>query len=214
METSRTFARVCAPIDPQWIVQLAGKALKRRFSDALWNRERGRLVVREDITWLGLPIVSDKEMPAEQHIGREAAETLFVQLALARLDFQRIPQELQGNRQVIERCASIADRLRDRSLLIGEEQIGDAYNKLLQGINRGDNPRALTSLSALNTLFRDFGKNCLRLREQDVSRHWRWAERAFPREVLAGPGLRWRCVIAIALVTMTMVPRCCSRNPP
>ena len=158
METSRTFARVCAPIDPQWILQLAGKAVKRRISEPVWNAERGRLVVREDITWLGLPIISGKEIPAEQHVGREEAEKLFATYALARLDFQRIPRELQVNRQIIERCTSVAERMRDRSLAVTEEAIAAAYHKQLQHIKRGDNLRPLTSLAALQRLFRDFGE--------------------------------------------------------
>ena len=190
IETSRTFARMCAPIDPQWILALAGKSVKRRLSEPLWNRERGRLVVREDITWLGLPIVSGKEIPAEQHIPREEAERLFMVYALARFDFQRIPRELQANRRIIDNCSSIAERMRDRSLALTEEHIATAYQKSLNAINRGDDPRPLTSVAALQKLFRDFGKNCLRLRETDLSSQWRWAERSFPREIVAGPGLR------------------------
>ena len=94
------------------------------------------------------------------------------------------------NRQVIERCASVAERMRDRSLAVSEEAIAAAYHKQLQHIKRGDNPRPLTSLAALQRLFRDFGKNCLRLKEGDLCRQWRWAERAFPQDILAGPGLR------------------------
>ena len=91
IETSRTFARMCAPIDPQWILQLAGKAVKRRISDPVWNAERGRLVVREDITWLGLPIISGKEIPAEQHVGREEAEKLFAPMPLRVWIFNEFP---------------------------------------------------------------------------------------------------------------------------
>ena len=108
METSRTFARMCAPIDPQWVVELAGDGCKRRYSDPLWNRERGRLVVREHITWLGLPIVAAKEIAAEKHLGREAAETMFTELALARSDFQRIP----GSSKPIAGLFSVRSRWR------------------------------------------------------------------------------------------------------
>ena len=77
--------------------------------------------------------------------------------------------------------------MRDRSLAVSEEAIAAAYARLIAAIPRGDNPRPLTSLAALNKFFREHGQHCLQLREADLCGQWRWAERA-SREILAGPG--------------------------
>ena len=42
VETSRLFARLCAPIDPQWVIDLAGDRLKRSYRQPRWEQHRGQ----------------------------------------------------------------------------------------------------------------------------------------------------------------------------
>ena len=47
METSRLYARTCARIDPQWVLDLGAHLLRIAHSEPFWNPEAGRVLVKE-----------------------------------------------------------------------------------------------------------------------------------------------------------------------
>ncbi|MBP7480904.1 MAG: ATP-dependent RNA helicase HrpA [Lacunisphaera sp.] len=47
METSRLYARTCARIDPQWVLDLGEHLLRVAHSEPFWNAEAGRVLVKE-----------------------------------------------------------------------------------------------------------------------------------------------------------------------
>src|SRR5688572_6670287 len=47
METARLYARTCARIDPQWVLDLGAHLLRVAHSEPFWNAEAGRVLVKE-----------------------------------------------------------------------------------------------------------------------------------------------------------------------
>jgi ATP-dependent helicase HrpA len=47
METARLYARTCARIDPQWVLDLGAHLLRTAHSEPFWNAEAGRVLVKE-----------------------------------------------------------------------------------------------------------------------------------------------------------------------
>jgi len=47
METARLYARTCARIDPQWVLDLGSHLLRVAHSEPFWNAEAGRVLVKE-----------------------------------------------------------------------------------------------------------------------------------------------------------------------
>lgn len=190
VDTGRAFARICAPIDPQWVLQLAGSRCKYRYSDPRWDRERARVVIDEQVSWLGLPIIASRQIAAEKQIGREASEAVFIEQALVPLDFHAVPSPLRSNQRIIDEVAGIACKLRDRSLQPQPAIVAAAYEARLNALERGADPRPLTSLAALKHLFRTHGNEALQLSGPALCKPWRQARQAFPDTVTLGPGLQ------------------------
>ncbi len=47
METARLYARTCARIDPQWVLDLGQHLLRVAHSEPFWNEDAGRVLVKE-----------------------------------------------------------------------------------------------------------------------------------------------------------------------
>ncbi len=47
METARLYARTCARIDPQWVLDLGGHLLRVAHSEPFWSEDQGRVLVKE-----------------------------------------------------------------------------------------------------------------------------------------------------------------------
>ncbi|MDI1337480.1 MAG: ATP-dependent RNA helicase HrpA [Lacunisphaera sp.] len=47
METARVYARTCARIDPQWVLDLGAHIIRIAHSEPFWNAEAGRVLVKE-----------------------------------------------------------------------------------------------------------------------------------------------------------------------
>jgi ATP-dependent helicase HrpA len=47
VETGRVYARTCARIDPQWVLELGTHLLRVAHSEPFWNAEAGRVLVKE-----------------------------------------------------------------------------------------------------------------------------------------------------------------------
>ncbi|HVT73859.1 MAG TPA: ATP-dependent RNA helicase HrpA [Lacunisphaera sp.] len=47
METGRLYARTCARIDPQWVLDLAAHLVRASYSEPFWDADGGRVLVKE-----------------------------------------------------------------------------------------------------------------------------------------------------------------------
>src|SRR5690606_25534578 len=81
VETSRTFARTVAAIDPAWAESLAGDLAKRQVSEPHWSKDAGSAVAFEKVTLFGVEIIPRRRIQFGR-IDRAGARELFLRHAL------------------------------------------------------------------------------------------------------------------------------------
>ncbi len=134
VETGRLFARLCAPIDPQWVVEFAGDRVSRRHRDPQWHPQRQQVVVVESVFWKGLP-VRDHRMVPFAPLDAAAATAIFLDQALTREEgvaslARRFPV-LLDNRRLLDAAKRLRHRARDPSILVEEEHLTALYRARL-----------------------------------------------------------------------------------
>ena len=201
VETSRLFARLCAPINPLWVIELAGERVKRRYRDPHWHPGRKQVVCRETISWKGLPLSEGRLIPYER-IDSAHATRLFIEQAMVAIsdDQARFEHDfpiIAANRRTTAIARGLRDRLRDPSIDIDDTQIVEWYAERF--VIAGDNPPIIASTDALRRFIATHGVERLRLRLTDVSQHQQaaQADRLAPIIVIMGGArltLRYRFI--------------------
>ncbi len=134
VETGRLFARLCAPIDPLWVIEFAGDRVARRHRDPQWHPQRQQVVVVESVLWKGLP-VRDHRMVPFAPIDAPAATAIFLDQALTREEgvaslARRFPM-LLDNRRLLDVAKRLRHRARDPSIMVEEEHLTALYRARL-----------------------------------------------------------------------------------
>ncbi len=196
VETSRLFARLCAPIDPEWVVELAGDRVRRRHRDPHWHVKRRQVVCTETVTWKGLPVRSGRMVPYERIDARDAT-AVFVHEGLCGEHLDGEFPVIARNRAVLADARRLRDRLRDPTLWIDDAQIAAFYRERL-GLDTAD-PPVIASSDALRRWFRTHGEDRLVIAAADLADPEAVARAAagFPEEIAMGGqrlGLRYRFV--------------------
>ena len=155
VETSRLFARLCAPIDPEWVVALAGERVKRRHRDPQWHPGRKQVVCIETVTWRGLPVRDGRMVPYER-VDRDDAHRVFISQALVNDDGLREPAVIERNRQVFHLAERLRHRLRDPSLDVQRQQLVGWYADRFRAAR-------LSTLDQLRAWVREHGESALSL---------------------------------------------------
>jgi ATP-dependent helicase HrpA len=173
VETSRLFARLCAPIDPRWVIDLAGERVKRRHRDPHWHPARRQVVCRETVTWKGLPLAEGRLVPYERVDPRDATRVFVAQALVAEgEDASRLEREfplIAANRRLVAVARGLRDRLRDPSLWVDDAQAEKFYRERL-GLEREDAP-VVASTDALRRWLSTHGEERLRLTLGDLVDH-------------------------------------------
>ena len=125
VETSRLFARLCAPIDPAWVVELAGDRLRASHREPRWDARRAQVVVTETLLWKGLPVRDGRAVPFGA-IDPAAATRIFLREALCGEEPLGVPA-IDANRAVLRRAQGLRDRLRDPGLAAEPEHLESWY---------------------------------------------------------------------------------------
>ena len=134
VETSRTFARTVAAIDPSWAESLAGDLAKRQISEPHWSKDAGAAVAFEKVTLFGLEIVPRRRVQFAR-IDRAGARELFLRHALvegewdpSRLD-KRVAAFWRSNAELRRRLEKQEERERRRDILVGDEAVLRFYDE-------------------------------------------------------------------------------------
>ncbi len=133
VETSRLFARSAAVVDVGWLEPLGGDLCRRSWSDPHWERSRGEVVAREQVTLFGLPIVQNRSV-AYGRIDPEAAAEIFVRSALVEGDVKQALGFMRHNADLIESLRGLEDRLRRRDVVVDDQVLVDFYKARLPGV--------------------------------------------------------------------------------
>ncbi|MFO7713205.1 ATP-dependent RNA helicase HrpA [Desulfosarcina sp.] len=134
VETSRLFARKAAVIDVAWLEALGGGLCRRTWSDPHWERSRGEVVAREQVTLFGLPIVQDRRV-AFGRIDPQQAADIFVRSALVEGDVKQPLGFMRHNADLVEEVRGMEDRIRRRDILVDDEVLADFYRQRLAGVS-------------------------------------------------------------------------------
>lgn len=134
VETSRTFARTVAAIDPAWAEPLAGELAKRQVTEPHWSKDAGAAVAFEKVTLFGVEIIPRRRVQFAR-IDRAASRELFVRHALvegewdpSRID-KRVSAFWRSNAELRRRLEKLEERERRRDILAGDEAVFRFYDE-------------------------------------------------------------------------------------
>ncbi len=172
VETSRLFARLCAPIDPEWVVSLVGDRAKVSHRDAHWHPRRRQVVCTETISWRGLPVRDGRLVPYER-VDPRAATLVFIEQALVGDGGDTLERDfplIAANRALVRQARGLRDRLRDPDLWIDDPALTSFYRERLGVGVEVDAAQllAVASSDALNRWLKQHGADRLRLTLADL----------------------------------------------
>ncbi|MFD5226737.1 ATP-dependent RNA helicase HrpA [Microbacterium sp. NPDC058342] len=134
VETSRTFARTVAAIDPAWAEDLAGDLAKRQVTEPHWSKDAGAAVAFEKVTLFGVEIIPRRRVQFAR-IDRAGARELFLRHALvegewdpSRID-KRVSAFWRANAELRRRLEKLEERERRRDILAGDETVFAFYDE-------------------------------------------------------------------------------------
>jgi len=122
VETSQLFARNNARIDPAWLEAAGGPLCKRNYGEPHWAERQAQVMVKEQITLYGLPIVRDRKV----HFGPidpKASRRLFILHALVRQEYEVKAPFLDHNSALFEEVRRLRDRARKSDMLADDDAI-------------------------------------------------------------------------------------------
>ncbi|MER7445778.1 ATP-dependent RNA helicase HrpA [Microbacterium sp. NPDC097977] len=134
VETSRTYARTVAAIDPAWAEALAGDLAKRQVTEPHWSKDAGAAVAYEKVTLFGVEIIPRRRVQFAR-IDRAASRELFLRHALVegewdptRID-KRVSAFWRSNAELRRRLEKLEERERRRDILAGDEAVFRFYDE-------------------------------------------------------------------------------------
>jgi len=184
VETTRIYARTAANIDSAWIEPLAEGLCRYSYSDPRWDRGRGEVVAREQVSLYGLIIVPGRKV-SYGRIDPGHASSLFIRSALVEADVAKAPAFLEHNRKLIEEVSQMEEKLRRRDLLVSEDDLAEFYRRRLDPASSGD----IFDLRTLSRRIREEGGDAfLRMKPDDIMRYTPGEEnlREYPEHFHAG----------------------------
>ena len=163
VETSRLYARGVATIQPEWVEQVAPPhLLKRSYSEAHWEKNRGQVAAYEKVTLFGVTLVPRRKInfgPVDPVESRK----IFIRSALVERDFHTRAPFWRHNQTLIESIETEQHKARRQDLLVDEEMIVAFYDKRI--------PEAVYNQPAFEEWLRQSSKDqpkLLHMREQDL----------------------------------------------
>ena len=148
VETNRLYARTCAAIRPEWILDLGKHLCRSSHRDPHWSRSAGRVLAHETIRLHGL-VVSEGRVGYGRIAPREARD-IFVREALIAGEIDGAAHGfLEHNRRLHQRLEVWQSRRRGGSPVDLDDAFHDFYAGLL--------PEGTASVPDLNRVIRDHG---------------------------------------------------------
>jgi ATP-dependent helicase HrpA len=126
VETSRVWGRMVAAVEPGWIESAGAHLLRRSWSDAHWQAERGFVAAREQVSLYGLVLAGDRRVDFARLHPQQAHE-IFLREALAGDRIRTRGRFLAANRRLIQHLQHLEAKLRRRALLAGDDAIVRFY---------------------------------------------------------------------------------------
>lgn len=130
VETSRLWARVVAPVRPQWVEKAAAHLLEWSYGEPAWDPQRGEAFVAARATLFGLAVVAGRRLELAR-LDADAAREMFVRNALVEGGWEGAPGFVARNRDLLLKMRALRQRARRPDLLVGDEALFDFYSARL-----------------------------------------------------------------------------------
>jgi ATP-dependent helicase HrpA len=128
VETGRLWARVVAPVQPQWVEAAASHLLKWSYGEPEWDGARGAAVVASRATLYGLAVVASRRVDLAR-LDPEEAREMFIRHALVEGDWDAAPIFVDENRDLLDRLRALLQRARRHDLMVGEQALFEFYDE-------------------------------------------------------------------------------------
>jgi ATP-dependent helicase HrpA len=125
METARLYARTCARIDPQWVLDLGAHLLRVAHSEPFWNAEAGRVLVKERRRLYNLEL--ETRAASYGKINPAHATEIFIREGLVGDTISWPFDFLKHNRRLREEAENRLTRLRSSGYMNLDEAIYRFY---------------------------------------------------------------------------------------
>jgi ATP-dependent helicase HrpA len=126
VQTSRTFARMAAAVEPAWIERMAGHLVRRSYHDPRWQENRGFVGAYEQATLYGRILVAKRRVDYGRVAPREARR-LFIGEGLVPGCIRTRGRFLEKNQNLVASVRALEARLRRRDLLATPEVRAEFY---------------------------------------------------------------------------------------
>jgi len=128
VETTQTYGRTVAAINPAWVEPLAGHLVKYLHFDPHWSTKQQTVMAHEKVSLFGLPIVASRRI-AYGKVDPEASRSIFVEQVLAEDNYESDIDCLVHNRLLLEEIKASAQRTRRRDLIIDSRTLYSFYHR-------------------------------------------------------------------------------------
>ncbi|QQS03838.1 MAG: ATP-dependent RNA helicase HrpA [Fibrobacterota bacterium] len=159
VETSRTWARTAAEVDPAWVEAIAGDLVKREYGPAVWDEASQNTVCSMKLVLWGLVLFQGRRALAREH-DPDAATLAFCREALVEGRLRGRFPFLEWNRELRERIEGLEERMRRRALAVGSDSEVAWYASRL--------PAGISGLGDLQGFLKREGESSLRMTESDL----------------------------------------------
>lgn len=135
VETRRLWARVAAPVKPEWVERAGAHLLEWSYGEPFWEPERAEAALVARATLYGLPVVVGRRV-ALARLGSEQARRareIFVHEALVEGDWDRAPEFVTRNSKLLDGLLAAANRARRPGLAPGKGELYDFYDARVPG---------------------------------------------------------------------------------
>lgn len=122
VETSRTWARTVAAIQPEWLEKQASHLTRSSVFDPHWDRRSGRVMGFQRVTLFGLTLVEKRRCHYGPH-DPATARQVFIRHALVRGEMNHRAQFLKRNARLKRELATHEHKRRTRDLLADEDRL-------------------------------------------------------------------------------------------
>lgn len=162
VETSRLYARNLAPINPEWIEDVAPQLLSTRYGDPYWDRASGKALVKAKLTYHGLVVVPARTFTFGK-VDPRGARNLFIHHALVEGEIDRPWKFLIKNHELLEDIRYLEQKARRRDLVADASRLFFFYDTKV--------PNDITNVHAFSKRLKEVeaGKpNFLQMTREDV----------------------------------------------
>ncbi len=138
METARVYARTCARIDPQWVLDLGAHLLRVAHSEPFWNAEAGRVLVKERRRLYNLEL--ETRSASYGKINPAHATEIFIREGLVGDTITWPFDFIAHNRRMREQTETILTRTRSSGYMNLDEAVYQFYARQMMPEGRAGTP--------------------------------------------------------------------------